>query len=365
MLYYANMPKKEFLKDLRYLRLCYFPKGPTFIDMELSNRCNLKCKMCWYHGEKGVGDRYQGSELTTAQVLAFVDQLAPYRPQIYFGGGEPFIREDFLTILDHVKSFDLPVSFTTNGTLLDQEKIQKIVSLGIDEINFSIDGYEELHDKVRRKGSFSKATTGIKKLMECRKQNNTPKPLITVNITINPLVVGHVQETIHSIRQAIGDEADLYRIHHLWFITAEELQAHKAAVAKYLNREAPGAAAHFIPSFQRIDSRALANEISQIKNGKRIESFPDLSDSEIQQFYNGGYRLAKRCVAPFQAAIVKPNGDVKFCPDEWIDDYVLGNIREERFEHIWRNRLARRFRSVLLRKKSFPCCKRCSWMHCF
>jgi radical SAM protein with 4Fe4S-binding SPASM domain len=302
--------------------------------------------------------------MTTAEILGFVNQLAPYRPRIYFGGGEPFIREDFLTILGHVKSFDLPVSLATNGTLLDQERIQKVVALGIDKMNFSIDGYEELHDELRGEGSFSKVTSNIKNIMECRKEKNIKKPFITVNITINPLVVGHLQDTIHSVRTAIGDEVDFYRIHHLWFITLTELQVHKAAIQKYLNREASGAKAHFIPFSQEIDSRALANEISQIKNWERIKYFPNLRDKEIMQFYSGSCRIKKRCMAPFRAAIVKPNGDVKFCPDEWIDDYILGNIREDRFENIWNNKQARRFRSIIFWKKSFPGCKRCSWMHC-
>ena len=108
----------------------------------------------------------------------------------------------------------------------------------------------------------------------------------------------------------------------------------------------------------------MAREIAALEGFPRMQGLPDLRGQEIEHYYAEGVPSEKTCIAPFQAAVVKPNGDVRFCPDEWIDDYVLGNILEERFLKIWRNRKARRFRAVLLRKKSFPGCKRCSWMHC-
>ena len=42
--------------------------GLKQIDIELSNRCNLRYRMCWFHGENGVGDRYRDHELTSREV---------------------------------------------------------------------------------------------------------------------------------------------------------------------------------------------------------------------------------------------------------------------------------------------------------
>jgi len=355
----------KYFRMIHFIQSNYFSKGPTSVNIELSNRCNLKCKMCWFHGENGIGDRYENSEMTTAEILELINQLAVYRPRIYFGGGEPFIREDFMAIMAHAKSLALPISFTTNGTLLNQEKIQKIAELGVDHINFSIDGPEELHDKLRGRGNFGKVMSNMQHLIDCKKVKNLRKPLITVNIVINPLVVGHLKETINLIRKKTGDDVDYFRIHHLWFITPTELKVHKAAIHKTLERSASGAETHCIPLSQDIDSIALSNEISQLKGVGKIIFFPNLQGKEIHEYYSENYRLRKRCTAPFRAALVKPNGDLKFCPDEWIDDYVLGNIRDYRFEDIWNNKRARHFRSVIFWKKSFPGCKRCSWMHCF
>ena len=353
----------KYFQMMHFIRSKYFSKGPTSVDIELSNRCNLRCKMCWFHGENGIGDRYQNSEMATEEILELINQLETYRPHIYFGGGEPFIREDFLTILAYVKGFGLPTSFTTNGTLLDQGRIQNVVELGVDAINFSIDGPEEVHDKLRGPGNFGRVTSNMQHLLECKKRRNIREPSITVNITINPLVVGRLQETINSIRRATGDGVDFFRIHHLWFITPTELELHRAAIYKTLKRLAHGAGAHCIPLSQHVDSNALSNEISQLRGVQKIKFFPNLHDKEIHEYYSEGYHLRKRCMAPFRSVLVKPNGDIRFCPDEWIDDYVLGNIHCDRFENIWNNEEAKRFRSVIFWKKSFPGCKRCSWMH--
>lgn len=179
------------------------------------------------------------------------------------------------------------------------------------------------------------------------------------------MVVGHLKETVDTIRDRTGNEIDFFRIHHLWFVTPKELQAHREAVHKALKVSAPGAESHCIPLSRQLDFAMLADEIAQVKNEGKIRFFPDIHDGEINTYYSEGYRSTKRCLAPFHAVVVKPNGDVKFCPDEWIDDYVLGNVRRDRFETIWNHTKAKYFRSVIFRRKSFPACKRCSWMYCY
>jgi len=321
--------------------------------------------MCWFHGEGGIGDRYGGSELKCDEVTRFITQLARYKPRIYLGGSEPFLRNDFLAILEHIKALNLPVSFTTNGTLLDKNKITKVVNLGVDHIIFSLDGDEELHDRIRGRGVFRTVTSNIKELSNFGKEKKFNKPLISVNITITPFIIGHLQETINSIKEATQDGVDIYRIHQLWYITPKELSIHQSLIKKFLNCSAPSAACHLTPLSKDINPLVLSNEIFQLKKNAKIKFFPNLNHKDLFDYYSECSRVKYRCFAPFYRAVIKPNGDVKFCPDEWIDDYILGNIRDDAFENIWDSKRARYFRSVILRRKSFPACKRCSWMYSF
>lgn len=351
----------------KYYRLCYFyctnyqAKNPKAIIMELSNRCNLKCRMCWFHGENGIGDRYQGLELKTEEVLRFFEQFTKYKPKIYLGGAEPFIREDLLSILDYLKNKSFPVTLATNGTLLDMAKIQRIVDIGVDDIKFSIDGNEEVHDAIRGKGVFKKATDAAKNMAHYKKIMAKKKPRITINITINAAISGELRNILEAIRRATENSADFYRFHHLWYVSEKELTRHQAEVKRTLGCEAAEARAHLISG--NLNPIKLADEIDQIRQCEKITFFPDLRHNEVIKFYTEEKVVKERCAAAFSGVVIKPNGEVKFCPDKWIDDYVIGNIRQERFEALWNNKQARKFRRQIIKQRHFAGCQRCSWMY--
>jgi radical SAM protein with 4Fe4S-binding SPASM domain len=338
---------------------------PSAVDLELTNRCNLNCSMCWFHGKQGIGDRYRDFELTTEDVAHLAQQLSPFKTKVYLGGGEVLLRKDFLAVLAHLKKYGLPVTFATNGTLMNYKTAEKLVKMEVDQINFSIDGPEAQHDSIRGQGVFRKATDTIRYLSQEKEKNNRGKPLIGVNITVSRPFLNGLQETISAIRTATQNSVDIYRIHHLWFITETELSKHQRQVNKSLGAQAPGAACHLMSTNQIPDANALAEEIQGLRGITHVKQFPHLNSLEIVQFYTEGKTLCRRCMAPWYGAIVKPNGDVKFCPDEWIDDYILGNILKTPFMSIWKNARARRFRAVLAFKKRFTGCKRCSWLYSF
>jgi radical SAM protein with 4Fe4S-binding SPASM domain len=343
----------------------YSTAPPTFVNIELSNKCNLQCKFCWFHGENGVGNKYKDSELTTEEVFLLINQLDQFKPSIYLGGSEPFIRKDFLSILRYIKKHKLNVAFTTNGTLINTPINNELVSLAIDNMTFSLDGDEKTHDEIRGKGIFQKVVNNIRQLGEVKKINNSKKPVITVNITLNPLTVGQIDKTIHTIREATQNNVNYYRLHHLWFITQRELREHQNRTAKYLRCKAAGATSHLLNESENFDFSDLSNELLKLNNSSQIIFFPHLHAKDLKRYYTESIPIRYRCIAPFHGAIIKPNGDMVFCPDEWIDDYILGNIKRSSFLNIWKNKKARHFRSTILRHGVFPSCKRCSWMYSF
>ncbi|MFC1871277.1 radical SAM/SPASM domain-containing protein [Chloroflexota bacterium] len=335
------------------------------IDIEMSNQCNLHCKMCWFHGKTGVGNKFRGQELETSEIIQLIDQIAKYKPKIYLGGSEPFIRQDLIAILGHIKNRDLTVSFPTNATLMNFKKIAAIVNMKVDDIKISIDGKEELHDYIRGNGVFRKATTAVKELARYRRQSGNTKPKITINTTITTNLIGQLQETIDNLIDATDNEADFYRIHHLWFITKNELAKHQSITKQVLVAHSLGASSHFITESNLIKPEILADEIYKLKTSRKIKFFPEFQFNDIVNFYSEDLQVKERCYAPFFRVVIKPNGDMKFCPDEWIDDYIIGNIRQDNFDNLWNSEKARTFRKVLVKQRCFPACKRCSWMYSF
>ncbi|MGH9857261.1 MAG: radical SAM protein, partial [Acidobacteriota bacterium] len=69
---------------------------------------------------------------------------------------------------------------STNGLLLNTEdKLQRLVSSGIDEITFSVDGArQETYEIYRRGGDFRKVFGIMKRLVEIKKEQNSETPFI-------------------------------------------------------------------------------------------------------------------------------------------------------------------------------------------
>jgi len=347
----------------RYARTILLSRGPEFVDIELTNRCNLHCAACWFHGELGVGDRYGHAEMTTDQVLRLIDQIAPYHPTVYLGGGEPLMRKDLPAIIEYASRSGLPVSLTTNGTLVDAQAARAFVELGVNSIRVSIDGPEEVHDTLRGPGVFSRAIANLHQLAKYKRQTGSDRPHVSVNLLITPLVMADLEAAIEQVRAVVGEDVEYLVLHHPWFVTPAELASHQTEVKRALGRAAAGAQAHCLRWGDSIDAKALSEKIARLEGRPGVRFFPDLHGDAVERFYVEGHSPRTVCTMPFRGVVVKPNGDVMFCPDEWIDDYVLGNVLQKPLDEIWNGRTARRFRWVLLRKGPFPGCKRCSWMY--
>ena len=122
--------------------------------------CNLACSHCYAAcaGEQKV--------LTTEQARAVIDDLAAFQvPVLLFSGGEPFARPDIRALAAYAKEKGLRVTFSTNGTLIDDDTADWIRDLGVAYVGISIDGTEAIHDAFRRRpGAYQLALDAIRRL---------------------------------------------------------------------------------------------------------------------------------------------------------------------------------------------------------
>ncbi len=90
---------------------------------------------------------------------------------IYFGGGEPFLHNNLIEIIDFAKKLQIIPSISTNGSLINKKILSKLYGIGFKH-NFyiSLDGpNESINDLIRGKGSFKKTIAGIDKLSQYKK----------------------------------------------------------------------------------------------------------------------------------------------------------------------------------------------------
>jgi len=115
--------------------------------LELTNRCNLSCEMCYRQNwNEPLGDM-------SAEVLSSIAaELAsfPDLKEVILGGiGEPTIANHFRQAVEMFASrYDVTV--TTNGTTLDNAMIEFLISSGVARIALSVDSTDvQTFDAIR------------------------------------------------------------------------------------------------------------------------------------------------------------------------------------------------------------------------
>ena len=138
--------------------------APVNVTWEVSYACNLSCIHCL--SDSG---RKRDGELNTDQALQVIDQLAAAKVfQFNIGGGEPFMRPDFLDLMDHAHEKGMVTCISTNGTLID-ETIARRLDHPLVYIQVSLDGASEAsNDAIRGRGSYKKVLSALDHL---RKRN--------------------------------------------------------------------------------------------------------------------------------------------------------------------------------------------------
>ncbi|MBI4282496.1 MAG: radical SAM protein [Chloroflexi bacterium] len=138
--------------------------------------CPLRCKHCLVNA--GVKPP---KPLTTAEIERLVDDaVALGVKRIYFTGGEPLLRRDLFTLVEHVTA-RAQLVILTSGVLVSDEKVSRLKALGNGNllVQISLEGPNaETNDAIRGEGNFDLAVRGIKMLVKA----GLP-PIVTTTIT--------------------------------------------------------------------------------------------------------------------------------------------------------------------------------------
>ena len=137
-----------------------FPVAMTFA---VTYKCQCNCRHC----SAGRHLRNDLPDLSTKEAKALIDQSQNLGVSIIaFTGGEPLMRDDIYELISYVdKRKALPILFT-NGLLLSEENVEKLVNAGLYSLFVSIDSpIPEEHDQLRgMAGLFETAILGIKRM---------------------------------------------------------------------------------------------------------------------------------------------------------------------------------------------------------
>jgi MoaA/NifB/PqqE/SkfB family radical SAM enzyme len=119
----------------------HLAKGPTYINVETTMRCNLKCKMCG-HSSFAVPPQADIS----MEAIANLRPILTSADTIWLSGfGEPLMHPHLFDIIAEVKACNpsARTGFTTNATLLSRRSaIERLIESNLDRIQVSFEGYD-------------------------------------------------------------------------------------------------------------------------------------------------------------------------------------------------------------------------------
>ncbi|MGB9597721.1 MAG: radical SAM/SPASM domain-containing protein, partial [Candidatus Poribacteria bacterium] len=134
---------------------------PSFLVISPTMRCNLHCYGCY------AGQYKKSEELdfaTVDRILTEAKELGMYFVTI--SGGEPFTYEPLFDIFE--KHHDMSFQIYTNGTLIDDKAVEKLVSLGNAAPAISVEGYEAETDARRGAGTYKQVCDTMTRLKEAK-----------------------------------------------------------------------------------------------------------------------------------------------------------------------------------------------------
>lgn len=120
--------------------------GLVSANLELTNHCNLKCSFC--PTGNGLLQRSRGF----MQPEVFRRALAgagPLEFVLLFQWGESLLHPQFGPLAREAAESGARTLVTTNGTLLDERRVETLLEARLDRVTVSVDGDSETHARIR------------------------------------------------------------------------------------------------------------------------------------------------------------------------------------------------------------------------
>lgn len=248
---------------------------PFYIDVELTNVCNLKCIMC----SRRIMTRKLGY-MDWDTYKRIIDETSQYdagvRLVMY---GEPFLNKEIIDMSKYARNKNVLLFISTNGLLLSEDVCRKIVAAGIDEVRFSMQGTDRVgYDKMRVNGDYDLFVKNVRLLLQVRNALGSEVPFISLSTSVTK----ETKKAKDDFKMFWSDIVDSLNIDVTSFVYVEHLDE----VKEYL-------------------------------------------DDELVD------RTHKPCIGVMTKLAVTWNGDITACCSDYDGKLVIGNIRNISIKEAW------------------------------
>ncbi|MCL2925003.1 MAG: radical SAM protein [Trichodesmium sp. MAG_R04] len=287
---------------------------PSQIIVDVTEICNLACIHC-PHPEFKKSPYYSSQSLNLELNAKMVDEVAKYgqgKTQYirYTSNGEPLTNRQIYEMLEYAcGNSGVAVTLTTNGTLMNEKRIEKLLNIGVDIIDISLDAFvPETYSKIRVNGNLNITKSNVLKLLQRSKQSSFK----------TKVVVSYVEQP-----QNIYETKDFETF---W----------KNNGADYV-------------VIRRLHSAAGA-----------IENIAE----KIQEEHKSKVRFP--CLYPWERILLNPAGYLAFCPTDWVHGSVIADYRTTTIYETWQSEFYQKLREAHLCNNfgNHSFCGNCpDWVH--
>jgi MoaA/NifB/PqqE/SkfB family radical SAM enzyme len=314
------------------------PQPPFRLMISLTSRCNLRCKFCdkWRVKTK---ERLKKEHLI--RLIKNVKKVGV--KEIHFsGGGEPFFKKKLLLqAMEEVKKCGMKGLVVTNGTLIKKEDLEKLIHIGWDVINFSLDSYSaKIHNRFRGKGTFERTVKSILLLNTLKTKYNSFLPKVSISTIINKENFKDLTKFIFFARK-LG--SDSIHFQYVRSITKEafDLRVDFDEIKFYLKK-----------ALKLVQKFKIDTNLRDFVLFENIGSLEDIGKI-LLNFTGRQFPFSIPCYYPWYIMMVNEEGKIGPCP-VWASKSDV-DIFSFSLDELWYGEYFSFFREKMIRKNVVGC----------
>lgn len=269
---------------------------PSQMIVDVTEVCNLACIHC-PHPEFKKSQYYAARYLEpglNAKLVAEVKEFGGGKCQYvrYTSEGEPLVHPKIYDMLDYaVKHSGVYVTLTTNGTIMNEKRIEKLLDSGLHLIDISIDAFTaETYAAIRVNGKLDITRANVQTLLRLRDQTRR-KTKIVVSYVEQP-------QNAHETR----DFEKYWKDQGADFVVIRRLHS---------------------------SAGAISGVAETLRHAQTEEA-------------------RRPCLYPWERLLLNPEGHLRFCPEDWVKGSSFADYRETTVRDAWQGEFMQKLREAHL-----------------
>ena len=319
---------------------------PRNLYLEVTNRCNLKCKACILF----KGSWEPPRDITLEELIRITDQLPELQRIALHGIGEPLLNKDLSAMIRHLKNRDVSVLFNSNGILLNERQQKDLIAAGLDELRISLDAASpQGYKTMRNSNQFGQIVKNLRSFVGRIRHHPLCHPKLSLWYLGTRDNIAELPDFIRLAASIGVREVCLQRL-----VYFQDNDGYGVATPEKTLMDSDGKTREIVDQ-----SQALAKQLDiQFNASGMAAPLESVRTDPANRSY------WKKCFRPITLMYITANGSVLPCcisPFSTSDytSIVLGNVFESGLEEIWLGSRYQEFRKTHQTNTPPKCCRGC------